>query len=61
MNCLLCYKPLQKEKNDYHTKCVVRVFGFKQIPEFDIDENKLSDYAKRIVGANKTITGDQPK
>lgn len=61
MNCLLCYKPLQKEKNDYHTKCVVRVFGFKQIPEFDIDENKLSDYAKRIVGANKTITGVQPK
>ena len=46
---------------DYHSKCIANVFGLKQMPEFDIDEKKLSDYAKRIVGANKAITGVQPK
>ncbi len=61
MNCLLCYKPLLPEENDYHAKCVVKVFGLKQMPEIDIDEKKLSDYAKRIIGANKSITGVQPK
>jgi serine/threonine-protein kinase HipA len=31
------------------------------MPEFDIDEKNLSDYAKKIIGANKAITGVQPK
>ncbi|MCO6496231.1 MAG: HipA domain-containing protein [Chitinophagaceae bacterium] len=61
MNCLLCYKPLLPEETDYHAKCVANIFGLKQVPEFDIDEKKLSDYAKRIIGANRTITGVQPK
>lgn len=46
---------------DYHTKCVITVFGLKQIPEIDIDEKKLVAYAKNIVGASKAITGVQPK
>jgi serine/threonine-protein kinase HipA len=61
MNCLLCYKPLSTEEIDYHSKCVANVFGLKRMPEFDIDETKLGDYAKRIIGANKAITGVQPK
>jgi serine/threonine-protein kinase HipA len=31
------------------------------MPEIDIDEKNLSDYAKKIIGANKAITGVQPK
>ncbi len=61
MNCLLCYNPLKSEELDYHSKCIMKVFGLKQIPEFDIEEKKLSEYAKRIVGANNAITGVQPK
>ncbi len=61
MNCLLCYKPLTSQEFDYHLKCIANVFGLKQIPEFDFDENKLSEYAKRIIRANKSITGVQPK
>lgn len=61
MNCLLCYKPLSAEEIDYHVKCVANIFGLKQMPEFDIDEKKLSDYAKRIIKANRVITGVQPK
>lgn len=61
MNCLLCYKPLAKDENDYHAKCVASVFGLKQIPLIDIDENKLTTYAKEIISANTAITGVQPK
>lgn len=61
MNCLLCYDPLTSEELDYHSKCIMKVFGLKQMPEIDIEEKKLRDYAKRIVGANNAITGVQPK
>lgn len=61
MNCLLCYKPLDKGETDYHTKCVMKTFGLKQMPTIDIDEKKLTTYAKKLVGANTAITGVQPK
>lgn len=61
MNCLLCYTQLKLEELDYHSKCIMKVFGLKQMPKFDIEEKNLSDYAKRIVGANNSITGVQPK
>lgn len=61
MNCLLCYKKLSAEEIDYHSKCVTNVFGLKRMPEFDIDEKKLGDYAKKNIRANRTITGVQPK
>ena len=61
MKCLICYKPLTSHETDYHLKCISSVFGIKQMPEFDIDEKNLSDYAKKIIGANKAITGVQPK
>ena len=61
MKCLICYEPLKTQETDYHLKCIASVFGLKQMPEFDIDEKNLSDYAKKIIGANKAITGVQPK
>lgn len=61
MNCLLCYKPLDKDEIDYHQKCVVSIFGLKKMPLIDIDEKKLITYAKEIIGANTAITGVQPK
>lgn len=61
MNCLLCYKSLDKSEKDYHTKCVMKTFGLKLMPAIDIDEKKLTTYAKKIVDANTAITGVQPK
>ena len=61
MNCLLCYKPLKKDEIDYHAKCVMKTFGLKQMPTIDIDEKKLTTYAKKIIRANTAITGVQPK
>lgn len=60
-NCLLCYKPLEKDEIDYHAKCVIKTFGVKLIPAIEIDEKKLITYAKKIVGSNTAITGVQPK
>ncbi len=61
MKCLLCYTTLDKSETDYHSKCVQKIFGLKEMPIIDIDEKKLSDYAKEIIGANTAITGVQPK
>jgi serine/threonine-protein kinase HipA len=61
MKCLICYQSLTPQETDYHLKCIASVFGLKQMPEFDIDEKNLSDYAKKIISANKAITGVQPK
>lgn len=61
MNCLICYKPLDKNEVDYHDKCVKKTFGLKQMPSIDIDQRKLTTYARKILGANTAITGVQPK
>jgi serine/threonine-protein kinase HipA len=61
MNCLICYKPLGSGEIDYHAPCVVKTFGVKELPRLDIDEKKLSHYAKKIIDANTAITGVQPK
>lgn len=61
MNCLICYKPLDKDEIDYHAKCVIKTFGLKQMPTIDLDGKKLITYAKIIIGANTAITGVQPK
>lgn len=61
MNCLLCYKQLNQDEKDYHAKCVMKTFGLMQVPAIDIDDCKLTAYAKKIVGAHTTITGVQPK
>ena len=61
MKCLLCYQPLADNEQDYHQKCVKKTFGLKQMPLIDIEEKRLSEYARKIVGANSGITGVQPK
>ncbi len=61
MKCLLCYKPIVGDEKDYHEKCVRKTFNLKQIPKIDIDEKKLTSYAKNIIKANTAITGVQPK
>jgi serine/threonine-protein kinase HipA len=61
MKCLLCYKPLIKTEIDYHSKCVMNVFGTSKMPIIDLDEDKLTSYAKEIIEAHIAITGVQPK
>ncbi len=61
MKCLICYKPLNGSEKNYHPKCVVKIFGTKQMPAIELDEKKLSEYAKKILTKHNAITGVQPK
>lgn len=61
MKCLLCYKKLTNDEIDYHSKCVKKIFGIKTMPIIDIDEKKLSSYAKEVIDAKAALTGVQPK
>jgi len=61
MKCLICYKPLDKLEIDYHKKCLKNVFGLKQIPSININEQEFKKYAKELIEANISITGVQPK
>jgi serine/threonine-protein kinase HipA len=40
---------------------VSKVFGLKQMPLIDIDDKKLTSYAKDLIEASTAITGVQPK
>lgn len=59
--CLICYKPLERDESDYHGACVHRTFGLKEMPAVDFEEERLIAYAKKLIDANTTITGVQPK
>lgn len=61
MNCLICYKSLGETEVDFHTKCLKKEFGLKQMPAINIDEKELKKHAKELIEANTTITGVQPK
>ncbi|MBL1278708.1 MAG: HipA domain-containing protein [Fluviicola sp.] len=61
MKCLICYKPLDKLEINYHTKCLKKEFGLKQMPLININEKELKEHAKELIEANTTITGVQPK
>ncbi len=61
MNCLICYRPLDKSEIDYHKKCLKKEYGLKYMPSININENELKKYAKELIAANIAITGVQPK
>ena len=61
MKCLICYKSLQDTETHYHSQCIKKVFAITSMPSLEIDETKLSNYAKQMLEANITVTGVQPK
>lgn len=61
MKCLLCYKPLEANEIDYHSKCLKNTFSINQTPDIEINETDLKTYAKKALGEHVAITGVQPK
>jgi serine/threonine-protein kinase HipA len=61
MKCLICYKPLDNPKQEYHKKCLIKEFGIEDMPVIDIDEKKIKQIAKDLIGESVAITGVQPK
>ena len=63
MNCLCCGKPLPiaEENTGWHTSCVKRFFGTREIPELDISDPALELLAAESVGKGYTVPGVQKK
>ncbi len=59
--CLLCYEPLSEQEKDYHTRCVKKLYGKKEVPVLDYSVEQLDTLAKEVVSNHITITGVQPK
>ncbi len=59
--CLYCYKELEDESLDYHSKCSKKFFGSATPPTLSIDEKDLESIATEIVKRSVTIPGVQPK
>ncbi|CAN5214723.1 HipA domain-containing protein [soil metagenome] len=58
--CLICANPLDSEEN-YHPKCLQKLFGSKKAPELNVRLRELSELAKKSVHARVTVPGVQTK
>lgn len=59
--CLYCYKPLPEGEKDFHAACSKKMFGQSQPPVLPYTEEQLEELASKIIKAQTTITGVQPK
>jgi serine/threonine-protein kinase HipA len=58
--CLICASPLNGEEN-YHSKCLQKLFGSKKVPELTVRLSELSELAKKSVHSRITVPGVQAK
>lgn len=58
-NCLFCYQPV--ETGEYHPACSKKFFGTSQVPELELDQEKLNQLAQITVNERLALTGVQPK
>jgi serine/threonine-protein kinase HipA len=59
--CLYCYKALDKDEVDYHSKCTKAFFGTKQAPKLPYQLSEMEKLAKEAAELSVTIPGVQPK
>lgn len=60
-NCLFCYKPLNNQEKDFHTRCSKKIFGEQIPPIIPFSENQLEELGKEVIKTHTTVTGVQPK
>ena len=59
--CLYCYGALNEHETDFHSKCSMKIFGFKNPPNLPYDSGQIKEIAKQIIIKSITVTGVQPK
>ena len=59
--CLSCGKELNDENKLWHDRCAAKVFGTKELPLFELDEQSIAALAKRRVDLSYTVPGVQKK
>lgn len=63
MNCLCCGKPIHTPipTSCWHTACIRRFFGTKDLPEVELTDETLTALADRAVQKGLTVPGVQKK
>lgn len=59
--CLYCYRPLNKNEQDFHTKCCKQFFGTTTAPTLSLSTEDLKEMARRLIIRSVAVTGVQPK
>lgn len=59
--CLYCYRPLAEGEKDMHAACARKFFGTSKIPALDYTTEQLDEMAQKIIQAQTSLTGVQPK
>ncbi len=61
MNCLYCYKPLDKDEQDFHVPCSKKMFGQTVPPVLPYKEDELEKLEEQVLESQTTVTGVQAK
>lgn len=59
--CLYCYQPLAAEQKDFHPQCAKKFFGVQDAPVLEYRHKDLDMLAEKMVRAQTSLTGVQPK
>ena len=60
-NCLYCYKPLGAGQKDFHPACSKKIFGTREAPDIAYSRKDLDSLAEKVIKAQTSLTGVQPK
>ncbi len=58
--CYICYEAIN-DKSHFHPTCVKKLFGTKELPDFDFNHKKIEAMALELVKQKKGIPGVQKK
>jgi len=59
--CLYCYKELEAGQKDFHPHCAKKFFGTKETPLLEYRHEDMDRLAEKIIRAQTSLTGVQPK
>lgn len=59
--CLFCYKDLKEGQRDFHPECARKFFGTEKGPAMDYRLEDLDRLAAKVIRAQTSLTGVQPK
>ena len=59
--CLFCYKDLKEGQRDFHPECARKFFGTEEVPTMDYRLEDLDRLAAKVIRAQTSLTGVQPK
>ena len=59
--CLYCYQELEEGQKDFHPQCARKFFGVREAPLLEYRHEDLDRLAEKVIRAQTSLTGVQPK